>query len=247
MPETFLSLHLPNFPQPLDGLDSAFLDPWIEWAGAMGVDDLTAHLPTVPASRFYDDNRQPAATAWVEEALRAYDRMAERAADMGARLSLENVYNKRRCEPDEEKLSSRPWHVARFIEELRSRRRGRTDGGRHIGMIFDAGHAFNDPLVSKTHGLADWIRECAPVLQLAHIHQVERDAEGIKRNHQPILDLHGPMINYEGFLSVIQEAASHPFPLLIEVRERDSALASLETLRQALAAGPPPPHQSTPV
>lgn len=236
VPGSFLSLHLPNLANPLDRMDVAQLDPWMEWGEAAGVDDYTLHLPKVPTSYLFDSNREFQQSPWVTHCLEIYVAIAKRILASGARLSLENHYNKTRPPEEDELLSSRPWHLTRLIDRIRN---GLEQEGvpqeeaRKVGMIFDSGHAFTDAKVSKIHGLADWLYRTGPYLQLAHIHQVSLNPDtNRKQNHRGIVERYGPMINYHGFLLNLNESVAEPFPLLLEVRDREQAIVSLETLRK---------------
>lgn len=237
MPGAFLSLHLPNFPHPEEGPNLADLQPWIQWAGAMKVEDWTIHLPDVTADYLFAEDGRLLETPWAKACMMTYVRLAAMAVAYGANLSLENVHNKSVTPIPEERLGSRPWHLARFIEVMRVGMMTMgvpMEGVFRVGAIFDAGHAFADVKIAKLHGLANWVHELAPYMQLAHIHQVVKFPDGTTKNHQLIEGPLGPMINYTGLLSVLKDAPCRPFPLLIEVREREAALASLETLRNLL-------------
>jgi predicted MPP superfamily phosphohydrolase len=230
--ESFLSLHLPAFKANPLGPDLADQETPLAWAAALGVDDLTIHLPGGAVAQLYDAQQEFQDSEWSRQCRQRYLTLAERALAMGARLSLENLYNKAIVPPAEELLSCRPWHLLRLVAWLRAElaKRGHAKAAQErIGVIFDSGHAFNDPLVSKVHGLGDWVTQLAPVMHLAHIHQVLPVA-GKLTNHHPISELYGPRINYAGLLPMIQEIVPRRVPLLIEVREREAALLSWRTV-----------------
>jgi len=230
----FLSLHLPNFSDPAKGLNLAEQETALQFAEGIGVDDLTIHLPDVEGRELFEVDQRFRETPWAAACLEAYTGLAARALQMGAQISFENVCNKRACPPQEERLGSRPWHLLRFVEELRQRLRGRDfapEAVEKVGIVFDAGHAFADLRVAKEHGLADWLMQISPYLQLCHVHQVcERQDGGGLVNHQAISDAFGPRINYFGLLCALRDAARQPFPLLVEVREEAAALESYATL-----------------
>lgn len=230
IPDAFLSLHLPNFPHPAEGICLEDLLPWLCWAEDMGLNDLTVHPPKVEAGHLFDEEGRMQASDWTERCLRAYTDLAQRALSMGAQLSIENVYNKEVNPPGQERLGSQPWHLLRLVEAIRERVKASAEQREKIGIIFDAGHAFADVQISKSHGLADWLAQVAPYLQLSHIHQVLPRTEGRgTRNHNPIRDIHGPLINYNGLLAAFEDIPQ-PFPLLIEVRDREEALESWRLL-----------------
>lgn len=231
VPGAFLSLHLPNFPHPAEGVDLADQEPWLQWAGEMGLDDLTIHLPDVPANYLFGADGAFLASEWAGNCLRVYAELSRRALQMGAQISFENVYNKVVHPPGAERLASQPWHLLRFVEAVRERVDAPADQREKIGIIFDAGHAFADAQFSKFHGLADWVSQVAPCLQVCHIHQVNERPDGKGRqNHQVIAESFGPFINFYGLLCALGDVPRRSLPLLIEVREQAAALQSYETL-----------------
>ncbi len=232
--DSFLSLHLPNFKHPGEGLDTADMAPFLEWAEAAGVDDCTVHTPKVMTRQLYQGEGVFADSEWAARCLEAYTELARCIVGVGARLSIENLYAKDAPEDElDELLSIRPWHLIHLVKAIRSKlvAAGFKPGeAEKVGVILDSGHAFRGAKVNKIHGLADWMDCLGPYLQLAHIHQVLQ-VDGQTRNHTGIADLYGPLINYHGFLDVLAESVPKPFPLLLEVREREQALLSLATLR----------------
>lgn len=235
VPEGLLSLHLPNFPHPQEGPNLADFEPWLAWAEAMSLDDLTVHLPQVTTDFLYSVDGSLLQTAWSAGCLDAYLELARRAVRMGASLSLENHYNKTKVHDlENEKLSSRPEHLITLTRYLRDMLKAEgysaTDATR-VGIIFDSGHAFADLVVSKQHGLADWLERVAPYLNLLHVHQVVTLPNGSSKNHRPIRSIHGPKINYAGFLAALADLVRHPVPLLVEVRNQEDALLSWNVLR----------------
>ncbi len=235
LPESFLSIHLPNVTNADGRLDRAQLEPCLEWAECLGIENLTAHLPQVPAHYLFGPQNDLAQTGWAKRCLKSYAELAARAIDIGAGLSLENIYNKtRNVEAEQEILSSRPWHLTGFIDRLRLSLR--QDGYppeavAEIGALLDFGHAFRDARVAKILGLADWIDRARDYINLAHIHQVVRTEEG-PRNHRQIKTPCGPMINYRGVFDIFDESMPRLCPLLIEVRDLREALSTLHTLRK---------------
>lgn len=231
----FLSVHLPNLTvRDEEPIDSAEMAPLLDWAGEMRIDDLTLHLPNVPASRLFQADGSFLSAPWAESCLAALLEIAESAIETQVGLSLENVYHKERVPANAEKLGTRPWHLLRVVEWLREKLRERghsNEAAARVGVIFDTGHAFRDATVSKEHGLADWLRQVGPFVRLCHIHQTLRE-NGAMTNHHPITDAAGPHINYTGLLPILREETGSTIPLLIEVRGLEGALTSLRTLRR---------------
>ena len=227
VPGGFLSIHLPAFSRPEEGLDWENQSASLEYAREMRLDDLTIHLPNVTADRLYDPEGRLLETPWAAQCLETYTRLAAFALEMGAQISFENVYNKRVNPPGQELLGTQPWHLLRFVEAVRGRLAQQGVGPvERVGIIFDAGHAFADVHFSKHHGIGDWLMRLGPYLQLAHIHQVLKPG-----NHHPITHACGPYINFIGLIAAFRDAAPRPFPLLIEVRDPAQALASYHCLK----------------
>jgi len=244
VPGGFLSLHLPNFPRPEEKPNLAEMEPYLEFAEKIGVDDLTIHLPKVPARLLYDGKQNFQESDWVRGCLETYAALSARALKMGAQISFENVYNKVVSPPGGEGLGTQPWQLLRFVEEMRGRLRREGFSAEEVmwvGIIFDAGHAFADIQFSKYYGIADWLVQIAPYMQLSHIHQVRSTEDGKWKNHQTISDPHGSLINYEGVLCAFRDVTSRAFPLLAEVREQEAALKSYAILQrmQMLRGGAP--------
>lgn len=234
--DSFLSVHLPNFASPADGVKLESMEPYLQWAEAAGVDDLTLHTPKVPVHMLFVREGQLAESPWAKGCIEAFTQLARRAIRMGAGLSIENMYSKESPAGDmDELLSIRPWHLLHLVKAIREQLRatGKPEGEvRKVGVIFDTGHAFRGAKINKIHGLADWLDQLQDYLQLAHIHQVFKTGEGKITNHVAISDIHGPQINYSGLLAILAETVQRPFPLLLEIRDRDQALQSLHALRR---------------
>jgi sugar phosphate isomerase/epimerase len=236
-PDGFLSLHLPNFQVYPEPISLELMEPWLHWAQAIGVNDLTAHLPiSAKSSDVFDEQQNWLDTAWVHTCQQTYLALAKRALAMNAMLSLENHYNKTVLSPGEVKLSSYPWHLTHFVCWLRdalSSQGYSQNQIEQIGIIFDVGHAFSDATVAKQHGIADWLNRIGPYFQLSHIHQIVASDQGSRTHHQAITHVLGPLLNYVGVLNAMGDVATKPIPLLIEVRDRQPALASWYTLNMA--------------
>lgn len=249
IPGSFLSVHLPGAGNSNGDLNLKALDDCLDWGECLGVDDFTIHLPAVPVARMFNLGQEYLANGWAAECLDFYRLLASRTIAGGAGLSIENIYNKNRCPDTEEVLSSRPWHLTRFIDQLRGSLLAHGLPRRDVertGILLDVGHAFRDVKVSKLLGLADWIGQTGEYLQLAHIHQVGNNGKE-KINHQEVGNPHGPYINFQGVFDLLDEHVAKPIPLLIEVRDLAPALASWRILRNfddartfMLGAGPNP-------
>lgn len=235
-PEGFLSLHLPNFVNPKEGVELAQQNNFMQFAEALQLNDVTIHLPAVPSAMLYQPDGSFQETEWAKGCLESYRQLAARALRFGGQISFENVYNKVVVPEGEEILGTKPWQLTRFVEKIRSLLR--EDGFseeevERVGIIFDQGHAFVDVIVSKQHGLADWLTQVGPYLQLLHVHQVARrtDHRGTK-NHQEITSYFGPLVNFDGFLAALQDSAPRSLPLLLEIRDEKQALRSYRLLLQ---------------
>lgn len=240
-PQGRLSIHLPVPGKDENGPDMTRLAPHIQWAIEHGIDDWTLHMPSVDAPLLYSSDRQFQSTPWAMNCLERYKALARQAIEAHAQLSIENVNNNEKVPSEKELLSCRPWHVTKFIEKLRELLLAdglSQDQVQKVGMIFDAGHAFTDPVVSKEHGLSDWVEQTAAYIQMAHIHQAIRpDGEGSAyKRHREITTPAGRMINHLGLMALLMEKLPRPIVLLAEVRDRKEALTSVRTL-QAIIEG----------
>lgn len=236
-PQGRLSVHLPTPTKDEDGPGMGKVEHFVQWAIQYGMDDWTIHMPGVYMSMLYTDSGSFQQTSWAKACLSRYVALARSAVDAKAQLSLENVNNNHTEKPDQALLSSSPWHVTTLIKYLRQ---ALLDSGyasaqaERVGMIFDTGHAFTDPMVSKTHGLCDWVHLTAEYIQMAHIHQVMRVNEKYKRHTRISTEEEG-RINHAGLLSLLQENLTRPIVLLAEVRERQDAIHSAKTMQAVLS------------
>ncbi len=229
----FLSLHLPSLPP--DNPDPARLAPWLTFAAGLGLDDLTFHVPKLLVGAAFDEAGGLRDTPEVAAVLAALRHLAAWAIDHGMQLNLENQHNTAgQHQPGPgELITARPGHLQALIPRLRGdlvaagyTSAQATEG---LGILFDVGHAFCDPIAAKQHGLVDWLHHLGGEVRAAHIHQVNPTPQQ-RGNHHPLTNRRGPMINHEGVLAAFADLVPRPVPLLIEVRDFDQALASREVL-----------------
>ena len=96
---------------------------------------------------------------WLKNSLRTWEYFAGKAADIGVRIAIENIFE------DE------PGNLQRLMEEM---------GSEHFGLCFDTGH-FN--LFSRIP-LAEWLDRISPHLIELHLH----DNTGTFDEHKAIGD-----------------------------------------------------------
>lgn len=224
-----LSLHLPQ-PEPDDDGARRRLDDVLAWAQALGVDDLTAHLPKRCADQFLDESTRSLNEAGLAAA-DYYAELAQRIESFGGRLSLENIHNSKEHRRGDlpDRLSTRPWHMRAFIEAVRRRLEQLGGDGARVGMTFDSGHARNNGLVSEQVMPADWIAELGDLIQIVHAHQVADSEKGMI-NHQAIRHLHERYINHEGLMLALAATDGPDCVVFAEVRDVDDAVRSYRTL-----------------
>lgn len=231
-----LSIHLPTPTADDAGPQMAGVESCVQWAVEYGMNDWTIHMPNECASMLYTEAGSFEQTPWAQACLSRYVDLARQAIAAGAQLSLENVNNRSAMKEGGSLLSSWPWHVTQMIDHIRETllKSGFTAAqAESVGMIFDAGHAFTDSLVSKKHGLVDWVKLTSPYIQIAHIHQANHFNGKIKR-HTSIATADGGRINHAGLLSLMQENIPRPIVLLAEVRDRQDAIHSAKMLQSIL-------------
>ncbi len=228
-PDGMLSLQLPV----CDGssrMTSGQADTRLVWAERMRVNDLAVMLPSIPVSDFEADRtaKTGGRTHWQKDLLE----LAEKALRIHAGFSLINPLNASRVSPAQERLGGRPDHLLALVSWLRAALADRgyaKETTERIGVCFDVGNAFRDPVVSKRHGLADWLQRLAPVVRSVRIHQVIPTGHGLEDMH-PIDNLYGPRINFAGLLPVIRELLPPGTPILIAGSEPAAILESRRLL-----------------
>ncbi|AHF94396.1 hypothetical protein OPIT5_14460 [Opitutaceae bacterium TAV5] len=244
IPDTWLSYHLPDpAPQP-DADPLGQLGSHLAWCAAAGVQDYTIHLPAIDARLVYADEGRGDFLE-TPEAVRIkeiYKNLARAILDAGPgrQLSIENHHNDARHfeggRPD--RLSSRPEHILRMIDYLRSTLRAEgcpETATRRIGWIFDSGHARNNGAVTNELSLADWLHTGGACMQAAHIHQVHAHPTERFKNHHAIRSIHEALINHEGLLAAFTQTPGPAVRAFVEVRDPAEATQSWRLLTDMIA------------
>ena len=94
---------------------------------------------------------------WLEGSLRTWEPLIEKAARLGTRIAIENIFE------DE------PSSLAALMEKLHSD---------HFGICFDTGHC---NLFSRVP-LTEWLRDLGPYIEELHLHDNDRSSD----QHLPI-------------------------------------------------------------
>jgi hypothetical protein len=224
----YLSWHMPDVPWPEDESAPTSVATWPELL-CLGlqsdVQALTVHVPRAPVKLM-----QPGSQAWRSLA-DAYCRLLEPAAARGVRITIENMHMAAGEAPDNSRrYGYLPAECLAWIEELRSRL-----GREAVGMLLDLGHARNNDPFAAEFTLGAWYALVGREAAGYHLHQVITQG-GRMSNHQPVTDLHGPLISFSSFLWAWHTGQLNHAPVFVEVPGAEGQQASLHTLRRMLTS-----------
>ena len=90
------------------------------------------------------------------------------------------------------------------------------------------GEARNNAPFSSVYTMGMWYAMMGKMMDACHMHQVVNSPEGMK-NHQPITDLFGPLINFTGFAMAWETGLICPRTIFLEVRSLENYLISMDT------------------
>lgn len=151
------------------------------------------------------------------------------AVAAGVRVNIENMHMTARDAPDaSRRYGYLPVECLAWVGELQSRL-----GEEAVRMLLDLGHARNNEPFSSEFTLGAWYALVGRRTGGYHLHQVV-STDGWMANHQPITDLHGPLISFSSFLWGWRSGQLNHAPVFIEVPGAEGQVASLETFRRAL-------------
>ncbi|MFH1378506.1 MAG: metallophosphoesterase [Planctomycetota bacterium] len=224
--DRILSYHLPDIQfNPEDGRvenDSKFQHE-IKKAAALGVQQLTLHVPDLPVALMRDSSPIRArALDYCVQSLSSADTQTMRIGIENMHLSEGQPSGHQRrfgCLPDE---------CLDWIASLRA-----ALGNERVGALIDIGHARNNPPFSKRIAISDWMSQLGGIAVGCHIHQVERTDAGLK-NHREIHSAYGPLISLSGLVWSCRTKQLRDCPLFIEVRGFDARVRSYRKLVSAL-------------
>lgn len=222
----FLSVHLPNLKYK-EG-EICGIDKWnsvLEYALLLGADHLTLHPPRVSRGKLVND------PALWERFLELFTAVAQRVSDKVS-IGVENMHREK-CEPyDEgEGFAYIPSEVALWIDAI-NRKLGRPQ---RVGHVLDVGHARNNGKHAERYPISRWYGIMGGRAVAYHIHQsVRKDGNNLK-NHCPLSNWFGPMINYTGFFHAWETGVLNHAPIFLEVngaKNHEESMRGFEMLLQ---------------
>lgn len=220
----YLSVHMPN----LRYKDGEFVGreqfrEAAEYALLVQADGLTIHPPRVKLSDM------PEGSPLWQEMLEQYV-MAVQMMPGGVKIGIENVHVEKGDDLGENRpFGVIPEDVCRWISAI-----DEAVGipGR-IGHVQDVGHARNNAKFASLYPVGRWQKLMGQKTVAYHIHQTVR-AEGGLKNHKPLTEWFGPMINYTSFFYNWEKGILNHVPVFLEVKGCDNFAMSLEAFDKLL-------------
>lgn len=221
----FLSVHMPNLKWKEGRVDGG--ERWhevLEFALLVNADHLTVHPPRRTCRRDVLENKV------CFDAFLSYYTEAVRRVPKATTVGIENLHwdegepiDENRCFaliPEEQLL----W-VDAINAEL-----GETD---RVGCVLDTGHARNNGKLAKRYPLSRWYAAIGSRAVAYHVHQSVRQENGMLKNHKPLENWFGPMINYCGFLWAWEQGILRHAPIFLEVKGWENHDKSLRGFEKA--------------
>lgn len=197
------------------------VDKWLDsarWAKKIGADTITLHVPKVPVGQM---KRRSAVRRKIRELYLKGMAMLPENCD----IHIENMHMGDGERPDENRrFGYLPREVDGWIRELQKE----YPHPEKISFLLDVGHARNNPPYSSVYTMGMWYAMMGKKMDACHMHQVEMK-NGVMKNHQPITDINGPLINFSGFLMAWSKGMIHPRTIFLEVRSLENYIASYDT------------------
>lgn len=222
----YLSWHMPDVPWTEDGAPSDELATWrdlLRLGLERGLQALTVHVPRAPVRLM-----QPDSPTWRSLG-DLYCRLLEPAVARGVLVHVENMHMTARDAPDDSRrYGYLPEECLAWVDELRSQL-----GRETVRMLLDLGHARNNDPFASEFTLGAWYALVGQHTGGYHLHQVVSSDGGMK-NHQPVTDLHGPLVSFSSFLWAWHAGQLNHAPVFIEVPDAEGQRVSLQTFRRML-------------
>lgn len=196
-------------------------EEWLDsaaWAKKIGADAITLHVPKVPVGRM---KKRSAVRRKIRQLYLQGLAMLPENCD----IHIENMH----MNPGEQDNADRrfgylPGEVKSWIRELQKEH----PHPEKISFLLDVGHARNNPPYSSVYTMGMWYAMMGRMMDACHMHQVCNEG-GVLKNHQPVTDIYGPLINFGGFLMAWEEGLIRPRTIFLEVRSLENYLISLDT------------------
>ncbi len=157
------------------------------------------------------------------------DRMAEilrPLADAGILIMVENSHTRAGDESSNRRFGCTPLDVICWIDSLNARL-----GADKCALRLDVGHARNNAPVSEYCPLGHWYASVGARCRAYHLHQTCIDASNKMYNHFPITGLDDGLVSFHGFLWSWRSGLLQHGPLILEIREGNSAPQTYLRLR----------------
>jgi len=215
----YLSVHMPNL-RYADGNFAGF-DKWDEalaYASKLKADGYTMHPPRV---RVCD---MPAGGEIWNYFLKAYVK-AVRMAGPTANMGIENIHKSDLESHDDTRgFGYIPNEVCAWIDAI-----NRAIGFKRVGTILDVGHARNNGNFAKMYPSSKWYCMMGDKTVGYHIHQVV-PIPGAYKNHNPLENWFGPMINYTAFFYAFNNGILNNVPVFLEVKGAENYQKSIDAI-----------------
>ena len=221
----FLSVHMPN----LKYSDGRIVDveKWysvLDYALLVGADHLTVHPPRIKRSELFGN------ADVMNELIGLHAAAAMRVAD-NVTVGIENLHRDD-DEPygDEQGFACTPEEVIFWIDKV-NERIGKPD---RVGHVLDVGHARNNGKLAKLYPVSRWYAMTGDRAVAYHVHQSVKKEKKLK-NHRPLENWSGPMINYTGFFYAWERGILNRAPVILEVKGWKNHEISMEGFEKILS------------
>ena len=216
----YLSIHMPNL-RYADGNYAGF-DKWqeaLEYGVKLGADSYTMHPPRVKVCDM------PVGGEVWNTFLEPYLNVTKLAKDT-ARMGVENIHKSQGEAEDETRgFGYIPPEVSAWIDAINEK-----VGFERVGHVLDAGHARNNGNFAKLYPISRWYCIMGNRTIAYHIHQVIA-IPGAYKNHNPIENWFGPMINYSAFIFAMNNGILNKVPVFLEVKGAENYQKTIDAFQ----------------
>ena len=196
----YLSLHMPDYGA---GCDEAALDEAIAFAGMIGVDGATFHVPKLSVGEMKTEWN--AISAWLAGKI---GRLPPETT-----VGIENLHMTPAERPDDaRRFGYTPEECVAYADGM-----ARRCGERRVGILLDVGHARYNGIYAEEYPVGVWYALCGERIVAYHLHQVAYK-DGELFNHNPIESVYGPLISYCGFSWCWNDGILPKRPAFAEIR-----------------------------
>lgn len=204
----YLSVHMPDI-RIKDGnvVGEAQWNQALQYASVLKADGLTMHTPRVK------QNDMPYGSDIWHKILALYTD-AVKNIGFNVKVGIENLHvNKGEKVDPNRGFGYTPEEVSLWIDSIN----GILGIKNRVGHVLDVGHARNNGALAEVYPISRWYENMGNKTVAYHIHQVVPEADGYK-NHCPLENWFGPMINYTSFFLSWQTGLLNHVPVFLEVK-----------------------------